>query len=110
MEVNATAKYIRIAPRKLRIVMNLIRGKKVSEAFAILKFTPKVGSEVVEKVLRSAVANAEHNNEMNVDNLYVSTCFVDQGPTLKRIHPRSRGQAFKILKHSSHVTVCVSEK
>ncbi|MBQ2140762.1 MAG: 50S ribosomal protein L22, partial [Acidaminococcaceae bacterium] len=109
-EVNATAKYIRIAPRKLRIVMNLIRGKKVSEAFAILKFTPKVGSEVVEKVLRSAVANAEHNNDMNVDNLYVSTCFVDQGPTLKRIHPRSRGQAFKILKHSSHVTVCVSEK
>ena len=95
MEVNATAKYIRIAPRKLRIVMNLIRGKKVSEAFAILKFTPKVGSEVVEKVLRSAVANAEHNNDMNVDNLYVSTCFVDQGPTLKRIHPRSRGQAFK---------------
>ena len=110
MEVNATAKYISIAPRKLRIVMNLIRGKKVSEAFAILKFTPKVGSEVVEKVLRSAVANAEHNNDMNVDNLYVSTCFVDQGPTLKRIHPRSRGQAFKILKHSSHVTVCVSEK
>ena len=110
MEVNATAKYIRIAPRKLRIVMNLIRGKKVSEAFAILKVTPKVGSEVVEKVLRSAVANAEHNNDMNVDNLYVSTCYVDQGPTLKRIHPRSRGQAFKILKHSSHVTVCVSEK
>ena len=110
MEVNATAKYLRIAPRKLRIVMNLIRGKKVSEAFAILKFTPKVGSEVVEKVLRSAVANAEHNNDMNVDNLFVSSCYVDQGPTLKRIHPRSRGQAFKILKHSSHVTVCVSEK
>ncbi|MBQ9320072.1 MAG: 50S ribosomal protein L22 [Acidaminococcaceae bacterium] len=110
MEVNATAKYIRIAPRKLRIVMNLIRGKKVSDAFAILKFTPKVGSEVVEKVLRSAVANAEHNNDMHVDNLFVSSCYVDQGPTLKRIHPRSRGQAFKILKHSSHVTVCVSEK
>ena len=109
MEVNATAKYIRIAPRKLRIVMNLIRGKKVSDAFAILKFTPKVGSEVVEKVLRSAVANAEHNNDMNVDNLFVSSCYVNQGPTLKRIHPRSRGQAFKILKHSSHVTVCVSE-
>lgn len=110
MEVNATAKYIRIAPRKLRIVMNLIRGKNVSDAFAILKFTPKVGSEVVEKVLRSAVANAEHNNDMNVDNLIVSSCYVNQSPTLKRIHPRSRGQAFKILKHSSHVTVCVSEK
>ena len=110
MEVNATAKYIRIAPRKLRIVMNLIRGNTVSDAFAILKFTPNVGSEVVEKVLRSAVANAEHNNDMNVDNLFVSSCYVNQGPTLKRIHPRSRGQAFKILKHSSHVTVCVSEK
>ena len=110
MEVNATAKYIRIAPRKLRIVMNLIRGKNVSDAFAILKFTPKVGSEVVEKVLRSAVANAEHNNDMTVDNLIVSSCYVNQGPTLKRIHPRSRGEAFKILKHSSHVTVCVSEK
>ncbi len=110
MEVKATAKYVRIAPRKLRIVMNLIRGKKVNEAFAILQFTPKVGSEVVEKVLRSAVANAEHNNDMNVDNLVVSSCFVDQGPTMKRIHPRSRGQAFKILKRSSHVTVCVSEK
>ena len=110
MEVNATAKYIRIAPRKLRIVMNLIRGKNVNEAFAILQFTPKVGSEVIEKVLRSAVANAEHNNDMNVDNLVVSSCYVDQGPTMKRIHPRSRGQAFKILKRSSHVTVCVSEK
>ena len=110
MEVKATAKYIRIAPRKLRIVMNLIRGKKVNEAFAILQFTPNVGSEVVEQVLRSAVANAEHNNDMNVDNLVVSSCFVDQGPTMKRIHPRSRGQAFKILKRSSHVTVCVSEK
>ena len=110
MEVRATAKYIRIAPRKLRIVMNLIRGKNVNEAFAILQFTPKVGSEVIEKVLRSAVANAEHNNDMNVDNLVVSSCYVDQGPTMKRIHPRSRGQAFKILKRSSHVTVCVSEK
>ena len=110
MEVKACAKFIRIAPRKLRIVINLIRGKSVKEAFAILKFTPKVGSEVIEKVLRSAVANAEHNNDMNVDNMIVSSCFVDQGPTLKRIHPRSRGQAFKILKHSCHVTVAVAEK
>ena len=110
MEVKATAKYIRIAPRKLRIVMNLIRGKNVNEAFAILQFTPKVGSEVIEKVLRSAVANAEHNFDMNVDNLYVSEIFVDQDSTMKRIHPRSRGQAFKILKHSSHLTVVVDEK
>ena len=110
MEVKATAKYIRIAPRKIRIVMNLIRGKSIREAFAILKFTPKVGSEVIEKVLRSAVANAEHNNDMDVEKMFVSFCSVDQGPTLKRIHPRSRGQAFKILKRSSHVTVAVSEK
>lgn len=109
-ESKAIAKYVRIAPRKLRIVINLIRGKSVSEAFAILKYTPKVGSEVIEKVLRSAVANAEHNYDMNVDNLVVSSAFVDQGPTMKRIHPRSRGQAFKILKRSSHVTVCVGEK
>ncbi len=110
MEAKAVAKHVRITPRKMRIVMNLIRGKNVSEAFAILKFTPKVGAEVLEKVLKSAVANAEHNFDMNVDNLYVSTAFVDQGPTLKRIHPRSRGQAFKILKRSSHVTIMVKER
>lgn len=110
MEAKAVAKYVRIAPRKIRIVMDLIRGKKVAEAFAILKFTPKVGADVIEKVLKSAVANAEHNFDMNVDNLYVSEAFVDQGPTMKRIHPRSRGQAFKILKRSSHVTVVVKEK
>ena len=110
MESKAVAKYIRIAPRKVRVVMDLIRGKDVAEAFAILKFTPKVGAEAVEKVLRSAVANAENNFNMNVDDLYVSTCFVDQGPTLKRIHPRSRGQAFKILKRTSHITIVVDEK
>ena len=109
-EAKAIAKYVRIAPRKLRIVINLIRGKSVNEAFAILKYTPKVGSEVIEMVLRSAVANAEHNYDMNVDKLVVSNAFVNQGPTMKRIHPRSRGQAFKILKRSSHVTVAVNEK
>ena len=110
MESKAVAKYSRIAPRKVRVVMDLIRGKNVAEAFAILRFTPKVGAEAVEKVLRSAVANAENNFNMDVDNLYVSTCFVDQGPTLKRIHPRSRGQAFKILKRTSHITIVVDEK
>ncbi len=110
MEAKAVAKYIRIAPRKVRVVMDLIRGKSVAEAFAILKFTPKVGADVIEKVLKSAVANAENNFDMNVDNLYVSTAYVDQGPTLKRIHPRSRGQAFSILKRTSHVTVIVAEK
>lgn len=110
MEAKAVAKYIRIAPRKIRVVMDLIRGKNVGEAFAILKFTPKVGAEVIEKVLKSAVANAEHNFDMNADKLYIASAYVDQGPTLKRIHPRSRGQAFKILKRSSHVTVVVKER
>ena len=110
MEAKATAKYVRIAPRKVRVVMDLIRGKNVQDAFAILKFTPKVGAEAIEKVLKSAVANAENNFDMNEDNLYVSEAYVDQGPTLKRIHPRSRGQAYKILKRTSHITVVVAER
>ena len=110
METRAVAKYIRITPRKVRIVLDLIRGKNVAEAFAILKFTPKAGADVVEKVLRSAVANAENNFDMDADKLFVKTAYADQGPTLKRIHPRSRGQAFKILKRTSHVTIVVNEK
>ena len=110
MEAKAVAKFVRIAPRKVRVVMNLIRGKNVADAFAILKFTPKAGADVIEKVLKSAVANAENNFDMNVDKLYVASAYVDQGPTLKRIHPRSRGQAFSIFKRTSHVTVVVAEK
>lgn len=110
MEAKAVARYIRIAPRKMRTVIDIIRGKSVDEALAILKFTPKIGAEVIEKLLRSAVANAEHNNDMNVDDLVISEVFVDQGPTLKRIHPRSRGQAFRILKRSSHITIVVADK
>lgn len=109
-QAKAVARYVRIAPRKVRVVMDLIRGKDVREALAILRYTPKAASGVIEKVLKSAVANAEHNYDMNGDDLYVAACYVDQGPTLKRIHPRSRGQAFKILKRSSHVTVIVSAK
>lgn len=109
-EVKAVAKYVRIAPRKVRIVIDLIRGKSVADALAILKFTPKRGAVLVDKVLKSAIANAENNFDMDTENLYVSKCFVDQGPTFKRIHPRSRGQAFGILKHTSHITVVVSEK
>ena len=110
MEAKAIARHIRIAPRKVRVVVDLIRGKNIGEAYAILKYTPKVGAEVLLKVLQSAIANAENNNDMNSDKLYVAAAFVDQGPTLKRIHPRSRGQAFKILKRSSHVTVVVKER
>ncbi len=109
-QAKAIAKYVRIAPRKVRIVMDLIRGKDVSDAFAILKFTPKRGATLLQKVLKSAVANAENNFDMDAEKLFVSTCFVDQGPTIKRYHPRSRGQAFGILKHTSHITVVVSEK
>ena len=110
MESKAVAKFVRITPRKVRVVLDLIRGKNIAEAFAILKFTPKAGAEVVEKVLRSAVANAENNFDMDVDKLFIKTAFADGGPTMKRIHPRSRGQAFKILKRTSHVTIVVDEK
>ena len=110
MESKAVAKFVRITPRKVRVVLDLIRGKNVAEAFAILKFTPKAGAVVVEKVLRSAVANAENNYDMDVDKLVIKTAFADDDPTMKRIHPRSRGQAFKILKRTSHVTIVVDEK
>ena len=110
MESKAVAKFVRITPRKVRVVLDLIRGKNVAEAFAILKFTPKAGAVVVEKVLRSAVANAENNYDMDVDKLVIKTAFADDGPTMKRIHPRSRGQAFSIFKRTSHVTVVVAER
>ncbi len=110
MEVRAVAKHIRIAPRKMRLVVDLIRGKKVGEAIAILKHTPKAGSPVVEKVLKSAMANAENNFDLEVENLYISKIFVDEGTTLKRFHPRAQGRAFSIMKRTSHVTVYVSEK
>jgi large subunit ribosomal protein L22 len=110
VEVRAVAKHIRIAPRKMRLVVDLIRGKKVGEAIAILKHTPKAGSPVVEKVLKSAMANAENNFDLEVENLYISKIFVDEGTTLKRFHPRAQGRAFSIMKRTSHVTVYVSEK
>jgi len=110
MEAKAIARHIRIAPRKIRVVIDLIRGRNIGDAYAILKNTPKIGSEILLKLLESAIANAEHNYNMNSDKLYVAAAYVDQGPTLKRIHPRSRGQAFKILKRSSHVTVVVKER
>lgn len=110
MEVKASARYLRIAPRKVRIVVDLVRGKAVGEALAILRNTPKAASPLVEKVLKSAVANAEHNFDLNADNLYVAKAFVDQGPTLKRFQPRARGMAGKILKKTSHITLMVAEK
>lgn len=110
MEVKASARYVRIAPRKVRIVVDLVRGKAVGEALAILRNTPKAASPLVEKVLKSAVANAEHNYDLNAEDLYVSKAFVDQGPTLKRYRPRARGMATRILKKTSHITLMVAEK
>ncbi|HEY8346863.1 MAG TPA: 50S ribosomal protein L22 [Symbiobacteriaceae bacterium] len=110
MEVKACARYVRISPTKVRPVINLIRGKSVDEALQLLKFVPRRASVPVAKVIKSAAANAEHNFNLNRDALIISQAYVDQGPTLKRYHPRQRGQAFPILKRTSHITVLVKEK
>lgn len=110
MEAKAHLKYARISPRKVSIVLNLIRGKNVAEAMAILKNTPKSASEYLTKLLGSAVANAENNFNMDASKLYVSECFVCPGPILKRIQPRAQGRAFRILKRTSHVTITVKER
>ena len=110
MEVKAVAKYVRISPRKARQVIDLIRGKAVNEALAILKFTPQMTAEAIAKVVKSAIANAEHNLELAADNLIVSKAYVDQGPTLKRIKPRAMGRADVMRRRTSHITVVVGEK
>ena len=109
-QAKAIARTVRIAPRKVRLVVDLIRGKQIGEAVAILRHTPKAASPVVEKVLKSAVANAEHNYDLDINNLVVSEIFVDEGPTLKRFRPRAQGRASAINKRTSHITVVVSEK
>ena len=106
----AIAKYIRISPSKVQIVLDLIRGKDYKEAVAILKTTAKAASEPVLKCMNSAAANAEVNLGMNKDNLYVAECFADQGPTLKRMQPVSRGRGYRILKRTSHITVIMDER
>ncbi|WP_208585781.1 50S ribosomal protein L22 [Gracilibacillus suaedae] len=110
MQAKAVAKSVRIAPRKVRLVIDLIRGKEVGEAIAILKHTQRGASPVVEKLLNSAIANAEHNYEMNPENLVVSEAFVNEGVTLKRFRPRAQGRATQINKRTSHITVVLSEK
>lgn len=107
---HATARYIRISSRKVKVVIDLIRGKSVDEAEAILLYTPKAAAEPVLKLLRSAIANAENNLEMSRDTLYVAEIFANQGPTLKRYRPRARGSAFHIRKRTSHITVILDEK
>ena len=109
-EVRATAKYVRVAPNKSRQVINLIRGKDVEDAFDILHFCNKAVAVDVEKVLRSAVANAVNNNGMRASDLYVKACYVDEGPEMKRIRPRAKGSAYRIVKRTSHITVIVAPK
>ena len=110
MQSKASANMVRIAPRKARLVVDLIRGKQIGEALSILAYTNKAATPIVEKVLKSAIANAEHNFDMNIENLVVTEAYVNEGPTLKRFRPRARGRASRINKRTSHVHIVVSEK
>ena len=110
MEAKANLRYLRISPRKVKIVLDLIRGKDVATATAILMQTPKAASEPVLKLLKSAAANAENNHMMDPEKLYVSETFATPGPIIKRIRPRAQGRAFRINKRTSHITIAVAEK
>ena len=110
MEARAYLKYARISPRKVQIVLDLIRNQPADKAMAILKHTPKAASELLEKLLKSAIANAENNHNMDKTKLYVAECFVCPGPIMKRIRPRAQGRAFRVLKRSSHITLVLKEK
>jgi large subunit ribosomal protein L22 len=109
MEVSATFKYAHIAPQKLRLVADQVRGVPVGRALEILAFSPKKGAEMMKGVLESAIANAEHNEGADVDELRVATVCVDEGPVMKRIRARAKGRASRILKRTSHVTVTVAD-
>jgi len=108
--VNATAKFVRVSPRKAGDMASLIRGKKVAEAKAILSLNPRAAAKLVGKVLDSAVANAENNHDLDADDLFVVQAYVNGGPTIKRFRPRAMGRASRIRKRTSHITVCVGEK
>ncbi len=110
MEAKAIAKQVRIAPRKVKLVIDLIRGKNVGEAYAILRNTSRRASLIVEKLLKSAVANAEHNYQLEQANLYVKEVFVGEGKTMKRFQPHAQGRAFQILKRTSHIYLTVAER
>ena len=109
-EAKATLKYARISARKVKIVADLMRGKNVDEALAIAKFAPKASSEILEKLLKSAIANAENNHHMSHEKLYVAEIYANQGPTLKRIRPAAKGSAVRIRKRTSHITIVLKEK
>ncbi len=108
MHATAVARYVRISPRKVRLVMDQIRGKKVEEAISLLSFTPQKGAGIVKKLLNSAVANAQQSSNIDVDNLYIEKIFADNGPILKRFRPRAMGRATRILKKTSHLTVILA--
>ncbi len=110
MEASAKTRYVRIAPRKARLVADLIRGRAVGDALNMLDFTPKKAARILAKTLRSAVANAENAGTVDVDELFVRGAWVDEGPTQKRSLPRAQGRATRIFKRSSHLTVVVGEK
>ena len=105
----ATIKYARISSRKVKIVADLIRGKKIDEALAIVKYVPKASSEIIEKLLKSAIANAENNHDMSHEKLYISEIYANQGPTLKRIRPAAKGSAVRIRKRTTHITIVLRE-
>ena len=109
METRAVAKFVRISPRKIRLVMDQVRGKKVGEALNQLSFTPKRGARILKKLLNSALSNAEQTSNVDVDALYIKTIFADEGPTLKRWRPRALGRATRIRKRTSHLTVILDE-
>ncbi len=110
MEARAVARYVRVSPRKARLVVDLVRGKSVEDAESILAFTERAAAEVVAKVVKSAVANAEKNLKLRPETLYISEAYVDEGPTLKRIRPRAMGRAYRINKRTSHITVVVKQR
>ena len=109
-EARASLKFARISSRKVKIVADLLRGKKVDEALSIVKFTPKASSEIIEKLLKSVIANAENNHDMKHENLYIAEIYANQGPTLKRIRPAAKGSAVRIRKRTSHITIVLKEK
>ncbi len=110
MEAKAVLRYCRVAPRKARVVANVIRGRDVEEAISLLDFTPRRSARILRKVLRSAIANAEDVGDLDVDTLYVKTITVDQGPTLRRFRPRAQGRAFRVNKKTSHISLVVAER
>ena len=110
METRAVAKFVRISPRKIRLVMDQVRGKQVGEALNMLSFAPQRGAGILKKLVNSAIANAEQNTGVDVDSLYIMRVYADEGPTLKRWRPRAQGRATSIRKRTSHLTVVLNEK